>query len=86
MGTVNTNDPVVIAGQLIMEALGPYFKGPKRAERMKKAADDAINAIVHLIKTTPATQKGRLGATVMTETASTRNPSTGQHNVPPRTM
>jgi hypothetical protein len=86
MTTTNTNDPVEIARQLIRDSLSPYFKGPKRAERMQNAANDIVEAIVHLIQTTPATQKGRLGATVMTETASTRNPQTGKHNVPPRVM
>lgn len=84
MGTVNTNDPVEVARQLIREALDPFFKGPRRAKRMQDAANSAINSIVHLIKTTPGGKK--IGAAVMTETASQKNPHTGKHNVPPRIL
>lgn len=86
MGTTNTNDPVEIARQVTREALSPHFKGPKRVERLEKATTDVINSIVHLVKTAPTTQKGRLGATVMTPTASERNPHTGKHSVPPRQL
>lgn len=85
MTVTDTNDPIELAKGIIREALAPYFKGSRNVKRHKNATEDVLEAVSHLVKTSPA-PKNRLGATVMTESASQRNPHTGNHNVPPRIM
>lgn len=83
MTAVNTNDPIELARHLIRKALANHYTG---AKRMDEATEEILGAIQHLIQTGPAPKKGKLGVTVMTEQASMRNPSTGQHTRPPREL
>ena len=85
MNAVNTNDPVEVTRASIKKVLKKYFKGPNASSRLEKATNDVMGEIVHMIKTTPGTNK-KLGASVMTEAASAKNPTTGQHSVPPRIL
>lgn len=57
-----------LAGELIYEALGPHFTERPDEERQNATAD-VIARIEHLVSTQPV-NKGRKGATVMTEGAS----------------
>ena len=65
--------------------LGPFFYGKGREKRLEKAVDNCISTIAGFI-TTRESPKQKLGATVMTESASTRNPVTGYFDKPPRNL
>lgn len=78
-------DAVGFARARLLEALAPHFKGKTAEKRLKVAVDDSIAAIANLI-TTREVSGQKLGGTVMTEAASTRNPVTGEFTKPPRNL
>jgi hypothetical protein len=84
MATVNTNDPVEVARAKIRSVLANNFPDLDKKD-LEFVVDKLTSELVHLIKTAPGSNK-KLGASVMTEAASSRNPHTGEHNVPPRIL
>ena len=80
MSTQKSN--VEVTGELLAEALRPYFKGKNATARFNNAVSDAIGAIAHLVTVRDNVKKGKLGATVMTERASINK----QPGTAPRTL
>lgn len=63
-------NPLDAAREHIKEALAPHFSGKTAEKRLDSAATDVLNAVAHLITTRDEVKKNPLGATVMTEKAS----------------
>jgi len=78
-------DPVELVKKRLTKALRPHFKGKTAEKRLEKAVKDSIEAIAPLITTQEVTGQ-KLGGTVMTEAASSRNPHTGNFGVAPRNI
>lgn len=82
---IQSADAVEVARTKLIEVLGPYFKGKTAPKRLANAVDDCIQAIAGFITTKEVTGQ-KLGGTVMTEAAATRNPVTGLFNKAPRNL
>ncbi len=82
---ITGGDAVEVAHQKLTEVLAPFFKGKTAKTRLKDAVTQSIAAIAGLITTREVTGR-KLGGTVMTEAASTRNPVTGLYTKPPRNI
>jgi hypothetical protein len=79
------SDAVEVARDRLTVALTPYFKGKTAKQRLDDAVAESIKAIAGLI-TTREVSGQNLGATVMTEAASMKNPATDEFNKPPRNL
>ena len=79
------SDAVEVARDRLTSALAPFFKGKTANKRLDDAVTKSINAIAGLI-TTREVSGQNLGATVMSEAASMRNPATGKFTRPPRNL
>jgi len=78
-------DPIEVVREKLLEALRPHFKGKTAQRRLEKAVKDSIEAIAPLITTREVTGQ-KLGGTIMTEAAATRNPHTGDFGIAPRNI
>lgn len=65
---MNSNG-VEVVKQLLKESLSPFFKG-RAASKLDEAVNSAAESIAHLITIRENVKKNKLGATVMTESAS----------------
>lgn len=80
-----------IARTEINKALSKYFLGYEYddgrtgEEHLSSATNDVLNNISRLLQTRPASSR-KLGATVMTETASMMNGKNGKPGIPPRSL
>jgi hypothetical protein len=63
------SDNISNARDLLRESLSPFFKGKTADSRLSEATEAALASIEHLINTQASSPK-KLGATVMTESAS----------------
>jgi len=75
-------DVQTIAATEIRKVLSQYLKEEKNIER---ATGEVLSAISRLLQSTPASTN-KLGATVMTESASMRTGRDGLPGIPPRTL
>jgi hypothetical protein len=69
---MSTSDPIEMARGNLRLALGPFFKGSVMKNKLEDAVSAALNAVQPQISLDP-TLKHSLGATVMTESAATKN-------------
>lgn len=79
-----------VARKEIKEALSPHFLGYEYdngtdVENLNKAVEDVFSAIKRLLQQRPAPSK-KMGATVMTESASMRTGRNGLPGIAPRTL
>jgi len=81
----NSSDAVELVRAELMIVLRPFFKGKTAEKRLGKAVGKAVEAIAGLITVREVSGK-KLGAVVMTEAASIKNPHTEVFNVPPRKL
>ena len=64
----------------LTESLKPFFKGKNSSERLTEAVAAAATSIAHLVTTRENVPNKKLGATVMTESASANK------NIAPRAV
>lgn len=67
---ISSRDALTSARHALKESLRPFFKGKNAEQRLEDAALAALQSIDHLITTQPEASNRKLGATVMTESAS----------------
>jgi len=78
-------DTAELIREKLTNALFPFFKGKTAKQRLNKAVDKAVESISGLV-TTKQNSRQKLGGTVMTQSASMKNPATGEFNQPPRNV